>query len=114
MSTPRSSVLRASMLNRTSFAAMICSFEYATLDALLCSLRLCARLAFDQAQNVGFPENEPFLPVDQQVRASPLAEQHAITDLHVERNDPAHVIARAGPGRQYLTLDRLFLRRIGD
>jgi hypothetical protein len=49
----------------------------------------CAALAFDQAQDVGFLEDQPRFAVDQHFRAGPLAQRHAIGGLDVERGLPS-------------------------
>jgi hypothetical protein len=52
-------------LTMSSFATMIPFLRYAAFVAGLCSLRFCARLTFDHAENVRFLENEPLFAVDQ-------------------------------------------------
>jgi hypothetical protein len=44
----------------------------------------------------------------------PFAEQHAITRLDGERDDPAGFVRRTCTNREHLALDRFFLGRIGD
>ena len=46
--------------------------------------------------------------------ARPLAEQNAITRLHIERHDLAGLVARPGADGDHFAFHRLFLGGVGD
>src|SRR3954471_1384113 len=81
MSTPRNMRLRASSPKRTSFAA-ICFF------LVRCSGGFGERrCAFDDAEQVTLLHDEKVLAVELHLGPGPLAEQHAVAGLDVERDD---------------------------
>src|SRR5437763_1244527 len=96
MSTPRSILSRASVWNRTSFAAMI-------------SLPLR-----DDTHNVGFLHDNEVLAVDLDFGARPFSKEHSVANLHVEWIELAVIPPGAGPGGDHFALHRLFLGGIGD
>src|SRR5665213_2210916 len=105
MSTPCSKRSRASVLNRTSLAAMVCSS----------SRPLAFRgTAFDDAHDVGFLHDDDILAVDLDLGARPFAEQHAVADFDVERMQRAILAARARADSDDLAFHRLFLGGVGD
>src|SRR5712691_3511319 len=104
MSTPRSIRLRASELNSTSFAAI---FTY-SLSGLADS-----RLV-DDPHDVGLFHDDQIFAVELHFGARPLAEQHPVAGLHIQRLDLAVVAAGTRPDRDHLAFHRLFLRRVGD
>src|SRR5262249_19218603 len=66
------------------------------------------------AHDVGLLHDQEFLAVELDLGARPFAEQHAIADLEVDRDQLAALVAAAGADRGDLALRRLFLRRVGN
>src|SRR6266567_9202616 len=104
MSTPRSIRSRASPLNRTSFADMMCS---------LCGLPLSGG-AFDDSQNVGLLHDDELLTINLDLAARPLAEQDPVAGFHVQGMNLAVLPARARSHRDHLALHGLLLGGIGN
>src|SRR5215813_12670749 len=61
------------------------------------------------AHDVGLLHDQEFLAVELDLGARPFAEQHAVTDLEVDRNQLAGLVAAAGADGNHLTLRGLFL-----
>ncbi|CUW38230.1 conserved exported protein of unknown function [Magnetospirillum sp. XM-1] len=101
MSTPRSMRVRASVENLTSLAA-ICLNLYGILEL------------GENAENVGFLHDQQIDTVDLDLGAGPLAEQHAVAGLDVERHQLAVVATGAGTDSHHFTLHGLFLGGVGD
>src|SRR6266704_3146737 len=97
MSTPRSIRSRASELNLTSFAAI---FTY-SLSGLADS-----RLV-DDPHDVGLFHDDQIFAVELHLGARPLAEQHPVAGLQIERVKLAVFAAGTRPDRDHLTLHRL-------
>src|SRR6478736_280667 len=118
MSTPRSILSRASVENRTSFAAIFISSCY--LWKFRGGLRRSGGLlgrrgrAFDDAHDVGFLHDEEVLTVDLDLGAGPLAEEDAVALLDVERDQLAVFVAGAGADGDDLAFLRLLLGGVGD
>src|SRR5690606_37398066 len=55
------------------------------------------RLAFENAHDVALFHDQQLLAVDLDLGAGPLAEEHRIAGLHVERHELALLVAGAGP-----------------
>src|SRR3954469_4654237 len=108
MSTPRNMRLRASSPKRTSLAAM-CLFLILRSGGF--GERRCA---FDHAEQVALLHDQEVLPVELHLGPGPLAEQHAVASLYVQRDDRALLIARPGAGCDDLALHRLLLDGVGD
>src|SRR4051795_5941330 len=106
MSTPRNMRLRASSPKRTSLAA-ICLFLILRSGGF--GERRCA---FDHAEQVALFHNEKVLLVELHLGPGPLAEQHAVAGLHVQRDYRALLIACPGAGRDDLALHGLLLDRV--
>src|SRR6266568_1898794 len=104
MSTPRNIRSRASELNLTSFAAI---FNYS-----LCGLA-DSRLV-DDPHDVGLFHDDQIFAVQLHFGARPLAEQHPVAGLNIQRMDLPIVAAVTRPNRHHLAFHRLFLRRVGD
>src|SRR6266478_1174079 len=104
MSTPRSIRSRASELNLTSFAAI---FTY-SLSGLADSRLL------DDPHDVGLFHDDQIFAVELHFGARPLAEQHPVAGLQIERMDLAILAAGTRPHRYHLAFHRLFLCRVGD
>src|SRR5215207_1122804 len=107
MSTPRSIFSRASPANFTSLAAICLTLRMLGLD-------VGERALGDDAHAVGFLHDQEILAVDAHLGAGPLAEQHAVSGLHVERDDLAALVPGARADGDDLALLRLFLRGVGD
>src|SRR5438876_1097497 len=104
MSTPRSIRSRASELNLTSFAAI---FTYSLSG-------LAGGGLLDDPHEVGLLHDDQLFAVELHFGARPLAEQHPVAGLHIQRLDLAVVAAGTRPHRHHLAFHRLFLRRVGD
>src|SRR5690606_15279793 len=69
-------------------------------------------LGLKHAQDVALFHDEEILAIEPDFGARPFAEQHAVADLHIERDGFAVVVAMARPHGQHFALLRLFLRRV--
>src|SRR6201985_1078772 len=78
-----------------------------------CGGRVIGRLNQD-AHDVGLLHDQEFLAVELDLGARPFAEQHAVADLEVDRDQLAGLVAAAGADCRDLTLRGLFLGRVGD
>src|SRR5581483_3702082 len=68
----------------------------------------------EHAENVALLHDEKFLALDLDLGAGPLAEQHAVAGLHVERLHLALLVEGAGTGGDDLALLRLLFGGIGN
>src|SRR5258707_9814319 len=84
ISTPRSMGSRASTLNLTSLAAIVCCSRGLKLRGLALAAGL-----HDHAHDVALLHDDQILAIELHLGARPLAEQHAVADLDVERVDLA-------------------------
>src|SRR6266849_651909 len=116
MSMPRNILSRASTENLTSLAAMVvspkCCRREPTGDAS--GGLLLGKAYFDDAHDVALLHDQEILTVDLDLGAGPLAEQHAVADLEVDRDQLAGLIAAAGADCQDLALRGLFLGGVGN
>src|SRR5512132_1556294 len=103
MSTPCSIRCRASEPNLTSLAAIVFGLR-----------ELGLRLLFDDAEEIGFFHDQQLLAVDLDLRAGPLAEQHPVACLDVERDQLAILVAPTRADCDDFTFLRLLLRGVGD
>src|SRR6266511_4393282 len=101
ISTPCSIRCRASEPHLTSLAAIGFGLR-----------ELGLRLLFDDAEEIGFLHDQQLLAVDLDLRAGPLAEQHPVAGLDVERNDLAVLVAPARADGDHLAFLRLLLRGV--
>src|ERR1044071_8274660 len=101
MSTPRSMRSRASPENLTSLAAI----SIHSAKGMLMSAR-----SGDHAHDVGFLHDQEVLTVELHFRTRPLAEQHAVAGLHVDRDQLAGFVAAARADGDDLALLRPLLR----
>src|SRR5712675_1196288 len=77
--------------------------------------RFLARDFLDNhAHDVALLHDQVLDAVELDLGARPLAEQHPVTDLHVNRDELAVFVAAAGADAGDLALGGLFLRRIGN
>ena len=68
----------------------------------------------EDTQNVGLLHDDQIFASKLDFASRPFAKQHAVTGFDVERMQFASVIAPAWADREDLSLDRLFLRRVGN
>src|SRR5271170_756654 len=114
MSTPRSMRVRASTENFTSFAAIADSAPQTSVTAPSGGLFLAGGGGRDDAHDVRLLHDDELLAVELDLGARPLAEQHAVTGLDVERVDLAVLGAGARTDGDDLAFHRLFLGGVGD
>ena len=72
-------------------------------------LELARVAGLDDAHDVGFLHDQQFLTIDLDFGAGPLAEQHLVALLDVERRQLTGLVAPAGPYGDDLALLRLLL-----
>src|SRR5690242_4128971 len=113
MSTPRSMRSRASTENLTSLAAIDVSPDEGVARDLG-GLALGAAAVFQHAHDVGLLHDQELLAVDLDLGAGPLAEQHAVADLEVDRDQLAGFVAAARTNGGDFALRGLFLGGIGN
>src|SRR5882724_8918373 len=113
ISTPRSILSRASTENLTSLAAIVGYSLNVGNDVALRGLLLGHRLV-DHAHDVGLLHDQKVLAIDLDLGARPLAEQHAVANLDVDRNELAGLVAAARTHRNHFALRGLFLRGVGN
>ena len=66
------------------------------------------------AHDVGFLHDQDLITVDGDFGARPLAEQHAVADLDVDRDQLAGLVTAAGADCGAFDLGGLFLGGVGD
>src|SRR3974390_865330 len=104
VSTPRNMRSRASTENLTSLAAI---FQSSVSGIPLGGFFLGDGL-FDHAHDVALFHDQVLDAVELDLGARPLSEQHAITDLHVDRDQLAALVAATRADGDDLALARLF------
>src|ERR1043166_3349040 len=113
MSTPRSMRSRASTENLTSLAAIYIAplivFERRGLRGLLLGDGL-----FENAHDVAFLHDQEVLTIDLHLGAGPLAEQHALADLEVDRDQLAVLVSATGADGDDLALRGLLFDGVGN
>src|SRR5246127_555650 len=130
MSTPRSMRSRASTPNLTSLADIIGFPELISVSPVgqrpqgapqdervgfegLGGLLLGGSVG-ENAHDVAFLHDQQLLAIDLDLGARPLAEQHAVADLDVDRDQLAALVAATGADGDDFALRGLFPGRIGD
>src|SRR3981081_4500384 len=73
---------------------------------------LLGRGALEHPHDVALLHDQVLDAVDLDLGTGPLAEQHAVTRLHVDRDQLAVLVTAAGTYRNDLALRRLLFRRI--
>src|SRR5215203_904106 len=68
----------------------------------------------DHAHDVGLLHDQEILAVDLDLGAGPLAEQHAVADLDVDRNELAGFVAATRANSDDFALGRLLLGGVGN
>src|SRR5712675_1007732 len=111
MSTPRSILSRASTPNLTSLLAMMCSLKFWGIRRLR-GLLLGGGKIGDNAHDVALLHDQQFLAVELDLGARPFAEQHAVADLEVDRDQLAGFVAATRADGGDFALRRLFLGAI--
>src|SRR5882762_2610602 len=111
MSTPRSILSRASTPNLTSLLAMMCSLKFWGIRRLR-GLLLGGGKIGDNAHDVALLHDQKFLAVELDLGARPFAEQHAVADLEVDRDQLAGFVAATRADGGDFALRRLFLGAI--
>src|SRR5689334_16013900 len=115
ISTPRSIRSRASVENFTSLAAIFLLLSLNDCQLAICSGGLPGRAGLvDHAEKIALLHNQVVLAVDLHLRAGPLAEQHSVSRLDVDRDQLALLIPAAGTRGDDLALLGLLLRGVGD
>src|SRR5690349_3958163 len=113
VSTPRSIRSRASVENFTSLAAIFLLLSLNDCQLAICSGGLPGRAGLvDHAEKIALLHNQVVLAVDLHLRAGPLAEQHAVSRLDVDRDQLALLIPAARTRGDDLALLRFFLRGV--
>src|SRR6185503_973256 len=110
MSTPRNIRSRASVENFTSLAAM-------DIHSVLWRWRLRKgerAASGEDAHDVRLLHDQELFTVELDFGARPLAEQHPVAGLEVERNQLAGLVARTGANGNDLALLRLLLGGVRD
>src|SRR6202171_4044863 len=107
MSTPRSILSRASTPNLTSLLAMMLFLEMG--GRRLSGLLLGGGNVGENAHDVALLHDQQLLAVELDLGARPLAEQHAVADLEVDRDQLAGVVTAARTDRRDFALRGLFL-----
>src|SRR5258708_3306949 len=111
MSTPRSILSRASTPNLTSLLAMMCSLKFWGIRRLR-GLLLGGGKIGDNAHDVALLHDQQFLTVELDLGARPFAEEHAVADLEVDRDQLAGFVAATRADGGAFPLRRLFLGAI--
>src|SRR5215813_9840604 len=114
MSTPRSILSRASTENLTSFAAILLLRSIRSGDWIGSGGLLLRRGFLEHAHDVGLLHDQELLAVDLDLGARPLAEQDAVADLEVDRDELAAFVAPARADSDHFALRGLFLGGIGN
>src|ERR1700683_2611914 len=68
----------------------------------------------DHAHDVGLLHDQKLVAVELDLGARPLAEQHAVARLNIDRNELAALVAATGADGGDFALLRLFLRGVGN
>src|SRR5471032_3322500 len=105
MSTPRSMRSRASTPNLTSLADIFCFLEiYERGKRRLGGLLLGGGNVGENAHDVALLHDQELFAIELDLGAGPFAEQHAVADLEVDRDQLAGFVAAAGADRRDLAL----------
>src|SRR5215468_967644 len=114
MSTPRSIFSRASTENLTSLAAILLLRSIRSGHLIGSGGLLLRRGFLEHAHDVGLLHDQELLAIDLDLGAGPLAEQHAVADLEVDRDELAALVAAARADGDHFALRGLFLGGIGN
>ena len=100
---------RASTPNLTSLAGIFCFLEICVGERRLGNLLLGGGNVSKNAHDVALLHDQQLLAVDLDFGAGPLAEQHAIANPNVDRDQLAALVTAAGTNGDDFALGRLFL-----
>src|ERR1700692_2024132 len=115
ISTPRSMRSRASTPNLTSLADIFCFLEiYGRGKRRLRGLLLGGGQIGENAHDVALLHDQQLLAVDLDLGARPFAEQHAVADLEIDRDQLAGFVTATGADRGDFALRGLFLGAVGN
>src|SRR5450631_3654781 len=114
MSTPRSMRSRASTPNLTSLADIFCFLQNGWGRGRLRGLLLGGGKVGENAHDVALLHDQQLLAVELDLGARPFAEQHAVADLEVDRDQLAGFVTAAGSNRSDFALRGLFLGTVGN
>src|ERR1700687_3291950 len=112
MSTPRSILSRASTPNLTSLLAMMLFLEMG--GRRLSGLLLGGGDIGENAHDVALLHYQEFFAIELDLGAGPLAEQHAVADLEVDRDQLAWFVTDARADGGDFALRGLFLGTVGN
>src|ERR1700685_2656685 len=113
MSTPRSILSRASTPNLTSLLAMMCSLKWLG-DRRLSGLLLGGGQIGENAHDVALLHDQQLLTIELDLGARPFAEQHAVADLEIDRDQLAGFVTAARTDCGDFALRGLFLGSVRD
>src|ERR1700678_4167311 len=113
MSTPRSILSRASTPNLTSLLAMMCSLKCWGIRRLS-GLLLGGGKIGENAHDVALLHDQQLLAVELDLGAGPFAEQHAVADLEVDRDQLAGFVAATRADCRDFALRGLLLGAVRD
>src|SRR5262245_53918575 len=117
MSTPRSILSLASTENLTSLAAIVSVSEMLSAQVWRVSsggLLLGGAASLDHTHDVALLHDQEILAIDLDLGPRPFAEQHAVADLDVDRDELAGLVATARTHGNDLALGGLFLCGVGN
>src|SRR5712691_11692478 len=90
-------------------------FRSSELECLTSSGGFLLGLGFlEDPHDVAFLHDQVLDAIDLDLGARPLAEQDAVADLHIQRNQLARLVTAARPYGNDFPLGRLFLGSVGD
>src|ERR1019366_685858 len=112
MSTPRSMRSRASTPNLTSLADIFCFLEIDGGKRRLRGLLLRGGNVGEDAHDVALLHDQELFAIELDLGAGPLAEQHAVANLEIDRDQLAGFVAAARTDRRDFALRGLFLGAI--
>src|ERR1700686_5015502 len=114
MSTPRSMRSRASTPNLTSLADIFCFLEIYGGKRRLSGLLLGRGKVGQNAHDVALLHDQELFAIELDLGTGPLAEQHAVADLEVDRDQLAGFVAAARANSGDFALRGLFLGAVRD
>src|SRR6202158_2393569 len=114
MSTPRSMRSRASTPNLTSLADIFCFLEIDEGKRRLSGLLLGGGDVGQNAHDVALLHDQELFAIELDLGAGPLAEQHAVADLEVDRDQLAGFVAAARAHSGDFALRGFFLGAVRD
>src|SRR5215204_6012410 len=114
MVTPLSILVRASVENLTSLAAIFVFSRVSSIGADGSGGLRVGGGFVEHAHDVAFLHDQQLVAVELDLGAGPLAEQHPVTDRNAQRDQLALLVAGARANGQDLALHRLLLGGVRD